>query len=1078
MGFVDLGQRKIETLLPKQSGLALKGRASSFALLSGPFNNVEATVVAFGDAYLDGKGDTTYLGPFEARVGAKGKVATIERFVLSGPNGVVSAHGSYNLSDKYLNISVVAGAVPASAFGDGLDGVLFGSGSVTGKLTSPKYQGHIEAYGLAFQGHGAPVAVADFEGDKEGLDVYSIVASSGTGSARGALKVDYSSKALKGTFAGENLSLAELIGPDTLGLVKVESGVVSGTLDNPVLSAKLEGDRLTAFGTSIDRAEAIIEFENSIIDVSHGLLTSNEGSAKFEARSDLATSKGSVEAKFESLPLERILRFGPELAFEGLANGQMSLSVDSGVWSGTGGMSVANVMLNGTPIGAGQIALTSQDNMLSLTGIVGSIDRFLSLDELKVNPAEKSFQANVSAFNMQLRDILSATKPVWNQANEDIEELVSSVDGGFTGTAKLTGQGQDWDLAASDLTLDNLVINGRPAGKLVAVVNRKGAAWHVPEVKWRSGESVLSASGMVGDDKSLDAKVNIDGFDLTWIHTLWPQTPLVTGKASIAAVSGGTTDDPIGQASVLVDDAVFVGSDGKTGSPPINVLIDEFRFGNNRLSASGQARFQGFVGKVSASVPYSAFAARGSNKREPLQASIDFIERPLGDFAEQLPDVDMTKSEGIVAFRAQISGLIDDLAIQASGNVKASKFVSKNMDTELKNVRVDFTQNGRQAKVSGHLESGIGGFADFDLTGQLADIFNQDFNTTDLLEDSSVRGSMVFDQFGYVQKLPSAIAPTVVRANGNFKVSGTIGAPIVSGGVNLDKVALYLPTDVIASAAAALPIDPKFDNVRFNVSTGSRIETGLGALVVSGPGSLNGSLARPQVSLPLTLEEGVFRLPNGRLTLEPGGTITVVYSSLAGGEPVARANIDLEGHTTVVSKSATGQYEPYHVTVNIRGNVMDENSLSITGYSDPPDLSQSEILALIGQRDLLQGLAEGVLGANRQDVFRDTFFQLAVPSLSQNLTQGIAQGLRLDYLSVDYNPFDQFVMSAGKSLTKNLSLQVSRQLQEIPGRPLRFEVKLVYRPPLRDKLLSRLRFGLGFDQTVPWKFSVSWSRRS
>ena len=179
-----------------------------------------------------------------------------------------------------------------------------------------------------------------------------------------------------------------------------------------------------------------------------------------------------------------------------------------------------------------------------------------------------------------------------------------------------------------------------------------------------------------------------------------------------------------------------------------------------------------------------------------------------------------------------------------------------------------------------------------------------------------------------------------------------------------------------------------------------------------------------------------------------------------------------------MSKAASGQYEPYQITVNIRGNVLDENNLLFTATSDPPDLSQSEIMALIGQRDLIQGLAQGVFGGNGESSkAREAILSIAVPNLSHNLTQGLAEGLRLDYLSVDYNPFDQFVISAGKTIGKGLVLHAAKQLQSTEFGPLRYELKLVYRLPVADKFFSRVRLGFGTDQSAPWKFSINWTKR-
>ncbi|MFX8871843.1 hypothetical protein ABTM94_19075, partial [Acinetobacter baumannii] len=83
-------------------------------------------------------------------------------------------------------------------------------------------------------------------------------------------------------------------------------------------------------------------------------------------------------------------------------------------------------------------------------------------------------------------------------------------------------------------------------------------------------------------------------------------------------------------------------------------------------------------------------------------------------------------------------------------------------------------------------------------------------------------------------------------------------------------------------------------------------------------------------------------------------------------------------------------------------------------------------------------------GTSTAGATQSTLYSIAVPSLSGFLTDPVAEALGLDFLTLDYNPFDQTVVSAGKTFGRHLTLQVTRQLvAPINGQP-REELRLSY----------------------------------
>ena len=133
-------------------------------------------------------------------------------------------------------------------------------------------------------------------------------------------------------------------------------------------------------------------------------------------------------------------------------------------------------------------------------------------------------------------------------------------------------------------------------------------------------------------------------------------------------------------------------------------------------------------------------------------------------------------------------------------------------------------------------------------------------------------------------------------------------------------------------------------------------------------------------------------------------------------------------------------------------------------------------MAILGQRELIESLAVGAT-RNQQDLLRGAIYTLAIPQITGGITRGLANALKLDYFAVEYNPFEETIFSAAKTLAKGLTLTLRRQLAEPIQGKRRYELKLAYRLPTHDKFLSRVRFGLGFDQDRPWKLTIDFVKR-
>jgi hypothetical protein len=238
-----------------------------------------------------------------------------------------------------------------------------------------------------------------------------------------------------------------------------------------------------------------------------------------------------------------------------------------------------------------------------------------------------------------------------------------------------------------------------------------------------------------------------------------------------------------------------------------------------------------------------------------------------------------------------------------------------------------------------------------------------------------------------------------------------------------------------------------------------------------------GTLAAPDVRASLEVERGTLSLPGGRVRLEQGGTVNVLFQS-GTGEPIARADVDLEGRTSLTALRFGSTYERYEITLGVRGDLLSEAGLNLSASSDPADLSRDRILALLGRTDLLEAIGTNLGSSDTEERIRNALAGYALPALADPITSRLAQGLGLDYLNLEYNPLEEASLAFAKSLGSGFFIQGRRQISDPPpGFETQYDLRLVYRPRRLRGALSRVSFSIGADQDTPFKFAIEYGVR-
>jgi hypothetical protein len=271
--------------------------------------------------------------------------------------------------------------------------------------------------------------------------------------------------------------------------------------------------------------------------------------------------------------------------------------------------------------------------------------------------------------------------------------------------------------------------------------------------------------------------------------------------------------------------------------------------------------------------------------------------------------------------------------------------------------------------------------------------------------------------------------------------------------------------------------DPRF-NINLNLSQPATISASAARLTVSGSGALTGSLSKPRVTADLRVRQGQLRLPTSRVNVDPGGTLKLIYQVDEVGQTTARLDVNMEGHTTVTALAFNDQVQRYDVTLGIRGNLLEEGETQLTASSDPPDLNQAQILAMIGQADVIGSLANTVPRSEAERRLQGALTSVALPAVFDPITSRLAAGLGLESLSLEYNPYEQASIAFAKVLGRRLTLSGFRQISPaLPGQLQHWNVSIDYRLPFHRRILNRMNLSLGADQDRPWKLSLNYTVR-
>lgn len=1096
--FETVGDKLVALEVPLQNG-KVSLAARSKALLSGTPRDPRIVVDLTGFAQLENAGRQVLLGEVDARVNWKQSIATLDRAVLSGPNGVVNASGTINTSKSSLDIELEAAGVDLAAWTDKVSGVGYGSGRITGSTSRPVVTMNTTLLNLQAGEVTIPkgTALLTYTGDQVLASDIQVVY--GLGMVGGQASVDLKSGALNGLLTAKDIFVADLV-PNfpVVGRVGADQILLSGKIDDPYVSINAYGADLLVEGVQLTDVRLVGRGNLREFTLTEATAKVDEGTITAKGDFGIENKSGRLEFVADALPLRRLPVDQELLEFDGTVSGSGIVEMDAaGKWVGNSDLRLVGVQLNKYDAGNGSISVVVKDDVVSLSGGISSLSGLIEIPEARYNLQNQDLDGDLLITNVELEGVLRAVSRQIQLPDIQTERVVRDLEGLVSAEINFQQRENKWGVDIRSLTGQNLASLGRQLGNIELVGRGSATEASVEKLRWTIPEeessSVAELSGTWTKGETVDS-IDVQGrlveFDPYTLNLFWVDGPEYHARINADFVANGPTDDLTGQASLTATDLQVKGEDGDMVDLPVTANVDTIDFAKNTLTASGKLKYQGIEGDLAATVPLEAFE---ENPKVNAEGSLTLTERPISSLKEYVSGLDFERTRGSVSGKLSLFGNRDGYELGGVARFGAdaegpAQIAFLNSGFALQNVDVSVSNAGEKLSLIGQGDGSLGGQvavqADVNLRRFLQGQMNFEALQAATLEGGSVR----FSQFKLAEKIRlanpgagegepaflEASSPTTGELNGEILISGTVGKPVIGGELSASNLNVSLPPAFPESTGGSKPdFDPRFDNFRLVAIPGTVLNIPTGNLKLSGTTVLNGDLSEVDIRAPFIVQSGTLNLPASRVTLEEG---TVLVTAGFGGE--ARAEIDLQGWTVVTARRTSDQYQTYRLNLEIQGNLLDPEGVRINGSSDPPDLSIEEIRAIVGQRDFIQSLLDTALGTgDRRTGITSSVFTLAIPSLTQQFTSDLATALDLDYLALDYNAFDGAIVRGGREMSKGLMLEFSRQISQQNNQALKFELRLSYRPPTKNDFLSRFRITAGVTETLPWKVGITWSSK-
>lgn len=1057
------------------------GEADAGIALSGSLDNPLIEVRARGMAEVLASGET-YVVIDHPTFSLSGTYHDgrflIEDARATARSGSLFVSGAIQIDEKTLDLSVRGDALDLLLYPDSpVSGTAFVNLSVSGSFDEPRIVGPVEAFGVEAAGIVVPIARFDAEYIGGGpVDLKNIVLRQGPSEATGSLRLMETPRGwtVEGQGAFNNVTVDSFVAANVTGIA-TGAWSVSGLVEDPDVRAHLEADTLFLGDLSVEEVRADARWFGRTAYLER--FTAAFGAGTVSASGSYALDgSSSIQVSGESLDLSLLSHFlSDAVAFTGSAGvkGEFSF-VDGAVERAAASVELASVAMNDEPVGAGTIQAQYEGGKLSLSGSVGSLEGYFVLDEAWYDFNTADYAAELNVLNVPAESLYNLTQRYLPQMNPEVADLLQSSRGWLTasvsasGNARATREG-DAQVAeclksgSATFELSGIEARGAALGTLRGQVVKEGFTWKIVGFSWMDGpvnaRLLPSSTNTITEGGDMSVEVEFLIADLGVLNRLFPGLAPLSGRGDLTVVFSGETESPLGWASLSVDGLKVA------DLPSIDITVAGISFQDGAIEVragegTGLANLRSFAARLEeARIP---FRYPFEFPDEPIYVRVVVPERDINAVSEFFGGLNTDVTVGRVhEGEVVVTGTLGQPEVRGAIRATAERLAFRGVDQVLHGVDAALTLDGTITNLSVTALDDEGGSVR--LEGGV------DLQTLELLPTKlSAESFRIQQEIGDKNVLSGVLA-------GELTASGLWREPNISGTLGAREALLLLRGAFPERASAGpLPINPTLDISL--LAERSEFRSGpLDALFV-GSGRLTGTLEQPRVRAEFRVLGGTLRLPTTDLRFTEGSRAVFTYAPLGAFEESPKLDVALSATTRITAHNGIS-VQRYTVYLSITGDLLSDQELSIVASSDPPDLSRDQILAILGQQQLLEGVAGAAVGGFKTQL-ADTLANVLAPVLARSVTRSIERSLGLDYLSFDIRPGTATSVTLAKALGSGFVLEYRRTLEEFEqsGVPLE-EVGLTYSPRVRNPVLGRTQVSIVAERGGVLRVSVGYSRR-
>ncbi len=858
---------------------------------------------------------------------------------------------------------------------------------------------------------------------------------------------------------------------------------VHGPLSNPSISAHAGVDSAVVDSIQISRLQTQAAYNAGVLKVSE--LTAQVDGANVAASGSVNLRTKSLRADVQANSAD-LSQLSTAAGFGKVVTGAASArAVVSGTFTNPVALvtaSLSNGAYRNVQVNTSQIALRyAHGHLQSISGeplVVQSGPATYTLSGFDYNAGAKTIAIDATVSGEQISRLITIAKGL-APGNSAAASSLSQLPSGLAGALNVTSFQLSGPLAKPNarvaLSLHSLTLGQPGEDKLdvTADASYSGGTTTVSSLEARGPVEYLSANGSFTPNGPLDAHVDASDFPLSFVHLIDPALPNIGGNLSdLTLVATGDAAQPVVNASIslanVTDGAVSV---DRIDSGRITVANDRIDIAGLSLvklespppgasigaPIQHTALLQGYL-PFRFSLKNGITAAFPTDGKVALTASLPTQSVSL--FTLFNPALKSLKLTGTVGANVNIDGTLGTKTIQGNIILANASVQPAGFKTTFQNINISAQFNGEHGTISSsQIKSSAGGYLTL---GGTVDVPQAAENASYASAAEALLGSLRIHLAAQaanftinepkIASLYNAGAQGIV--NGHAQANGALLSPAVTGNLIVTKAVGILPT--VAPAVSAPQPPPEFNptfNVAVVIAPGAQVKSSQLNAVIDGRANITQSLYQPDIEGDFNVRSGTLNFYTARFRVVPTGSVHLSYnppndpvervdltattslsisptllaanprgaSSLTSGEPFTY------NEASVFSPVQSNTTQRYSITVMIQGDLGQQNGLNLTFDSDPPGLSNEQILAALGGQQVLSSLlVGGNVQAALQTEAQQVFTGYALPTLLAPFESSVAQVFGLQEIDVDYEPESPLLITLYKQLTPRIQIRYTK----------------------------------------------------